>query len=396
MPIPPFSFHFTVLWLLLLQFSANYITVSSIVIARLRNRHPQNQRIHPNQSSNCALFVGSWVRHEDDSSYPIYDYSSCSVIDPRFNCQKYGRTDTDYLKYRWQPVNCQLPRFDGVEFVTRLRGKSVMFVGDSIGRDQWESLICLVLADLPPSSPKENIGGDPLSTFKLLEYGVTISYYKALYLVDIDINEQGKRVLKLDDIRGNAKAWNGVDVLCFNTGHWWTHTGNIQGWDYMELDGTQYKDMDRLVALERGLRTWAKWIDSNIDTPKTRVFFQGISPSHYYPNEWNSGTMSQPRNCYGETMPMTNSDTSYPEPYLDQVKVTDEVLDSMNRPPFLLDITAMSYMRKDAHPSVYSGELTPEQRSNLDPSVADCDHWCLPGLPDSWNQLFYTALFFSQ
>lgn len=112
------------------------------------------------------------------------------------------------------------------------------------------------------------------------------------------------------------------------------------------------------------------------------------------PNEWNSGTMSQPRNCYGETMPMTNSDTSYPQPYLDQMKVTDEILASMKRPPFLLDITMMSYMRKDAHPSVYSGELTPEQRSSHDPSVADCDHWCLPGLPDSWNQLFYAALFF--
>ncbi|MCE7766848.1 hypothetical protein GQL56_29935, partial [Pseudomonas putida] len=25
---------------------------------------------------------------------------------------------------------------------------------------------------------------------------------------------------------------------------------------------------------------------------------------------------------------------------------------------------------------------------------ADCTHWCLPGLPDTWNQLFYTALFY--
>ncbi|MCD7468970.1 hypothetical protein HAX54_007539 [Datura stramonium] len=50
-------------------------------------------------------------------------------------------------------------------------------------------------------------------------------------------------------------------------------------------------------------------------------------------------------------------------------------------------------MRKDAHPSIYSGALTSEQRANPDHS-ADCSHWCLAGLPDTWNQLFYTALFF--
>lgn len=49
----------------------------------------------------------------------------------------------------------------------------------------------------------------------------------------------------------------------------------------MEAGGSLYQDMDRAVALERGLRTWAKWIDSNIDLSRTRLFFQGISPTHY-------------------------------------------------------------------------------------------------------------------
>lgn len=49
----------------------------------------------------------------------------------------------------------------------------------------------------------------------------------------------------------------------------------------MDADGTLYQDMDRLVALERGLRTWAEWVDANIDISRTRLFFQGISPTHY-------------------------------------------------------------------------------------------------------------------
>ncbi|KAL8057406.1 hypothetical protein ABFX02_04G181400 [Erythranthe guttata] len=272
-----------------------------------------------------------------------------------------------------------------------MRGKSVMFVGDSLGRNQWESLICMISAGLPAASPTQIIRGDPLSVFKFLEYGITVSFYRAPYLVDID-SVQGKRVLRLGDIRGNGNAWTGVDVLSFNTGHWWTHKGALQGWDYMDVDGTLYQDMDRLVAMERGMRTWANWVDSNIDTTRCRVFFQGISPTHYNPSEWNAGSVSTAKSCYGETMPTTGS-TGYPGIYPDQMKVVQVVLSSMNKPPFLLDITLLSAMRKDAHPSIYSGDLTAEQRANPDHS-ADCSHWCLPGLPDTWNQLFYTALFF--
>lgn len=55
-----------------------------------------------------------------------------------------------------------------------------------------------------------------------------MSYYKAPYLVDIEI-ENGKRVLKLEEISMNGNAWVGADVISFNTGHWWSHTGSLQG-----------------------------------------------------------------------------------------------------------------------------------------------------------------------
>lgn len=49
----------------------------------------------------------------------------------------------------------------------------------------------------------------------------------------------------------------------------------------MESGGSLYQDMDRMVAMETAVRTWARWVDSNIDTTKTRVFFQSFSPTHY-------------------------------------------------------------------------------------------------------------------
>lgn len=40
-------------------------------------------------------------------------------------------------------------RFDGLGFLRRFQGKSIMFVGDSLSRDQWQSLTCLLYTAAP-------------------------------------------------------------------------------------------------------------------------------------------------------------------------------------------------------------------------------------------------------
>ncbi|KAI4383891.1 hypothetical protein MLD38_009681 [Melastoma candidum] len=86
-------------------------TSSSALILSLKKHHGSSSldRRPPFRAnhSGCSLFEGTWVR---DDSYPLYQYSECPFIDPEFNCQMYGRPDSGYQRYRWSPLNCNLPR----------------------------------------------------------------------------------------------------------------------------------------------------------------------------------------------------------------------------------------------------------------------------------------------
>ncbi|CAN8316080.1 unnamed protein product [Cochlearia groenlandica] len=324
------------------------------------------------QTSDCNLFQGRWVF---DATYPLYDSSTCPFIDGEFDCLKFGRPDKQFLKYSWQPDSCTIPRFNGEAFLKRWRGKRVMFVGDSLSLNMWESLGCMIHASVQDMTKTTFVKHTPLSSLTFEEYGVTLYLYRTPYLVDISKEDVG-RVLNLGTIEDGANAWKDMDLLVFNSWHWWVHKGaQSQGWDFIRNGSSLLRDMDRLDAYNKGLTTWAQWIDQNVNKSRTRVFFQGISPTHYVGKEWNEPRKS----CSGQMEPLGGS--TYPGGSLPEASIVSRVLSSMKTPVYLLDITTLSQLRKDAHPSTYGVN-----------GGMDCSHWCLPGLPDTWNQLLYAAL----
>lgn len=100
--------------LLVLVVSLQCHIASSAVLSGMKQDHDhvthQKPLLQTNQST-CSLFVGAWVLDETET-YPLYHSSSCPIIDPEFNCQMYGRPDSGYLRYRWKPLNCELPRYN--------------------------------------------------------------------------------------------------------------------------------------------------------------------------------------------------------------------------------------------------------------------------------------------
>uniref|UniRef100_A0A0E0JFK7 Uncharacterized protein n=1 Tax=Oryza punctata TaxID=4537 RepID=A0A0E0JFK7_ORYPU len=350
---------------------------AAITISR---KHQHKSASGASAAASCDMFAaGSWVV---DESYPLYDSASCPFIRAEFDCRRYGRPDKEYLKYRWQPSPpCSTPRFDGVALLRMWSGKKVMFVGDSLALNQYESLLCMLHAAAPnarttvtPASGKV----DPFTTARFEEFNVTIVYYLTHYLVDV-VNAKAGRVLKLDAI-DQARNWLGADVLVFDSWHWWPRSGPTQPWDYIQEGNTVVKDMDRTEAFTKALNTWAKWVDANLVQTNTRVFFQGISPSHYRGQDWGDTAKAT---CMGQTKPVNGTAAAaYPGGAIPQQAVLRSVLAGMAKPVYLLDFTYLSQLRKDAHPTKYNGGIFGE----------DCTHWCVAGLPDTWNVLFYAAL----
>ncbi|KAM6595147.1 hypothetical protein CsatA_002850 [Cannabis sativa] len=321
--------------------------------------------------NRCNVYKGKWVF---DNSYPLYDSKKCPFIRKEFDCQKYGRLDKLYLKYRWKPHGCHLPRINGGDFLERFKGKKIMFIGDSISLNHWQSFLCLLHSALPFGSTIINTQQNGYVSFLFKDYGVSVMLFSSHYLVDIEEEKIG-RVLKLGSLK-NAKIWNQMDVLIFNTWLWWYRNDSYRPWDYIQDGKKIVKDMDRMEAFRKGLMTWAKWFNTTVNTRKTKVIFQGITPSHYDGKGWNQKGVI---NCGKETRPVNGS--RYPGGSPRASNVLKQVLKQIKKPFHFLDITTLSQLRKDGHPSKYSGLRG-----------MDCTHWCIAGVQDTWNQLLYQAL----
>lgn len=56
---------------------------------------------------------------------------------------------TIHRRYDRDDVHTICLRFNASEFLEKLRGKRLVYVGDSISRNQWESMLCMLRRAVP-------------------------------------------------------------------------------------------------------------------------------------------------------------------------------------------------------------------------------------------------------
>ncbi|KAF7845272.1 protein trichome birefringence-like 34 [Senna tora] len=371
------------------------------------NNNNKEESIEELSSNRCDFFSGKWVF--DNESYPLYKEKECTFMSDQLACEKFGRRDLTYQNWRWQPHQCDLPRslslsllkFNATALLERLRNKRLVFVGDSLNRGQWVSMVCLLDSSIPTTLKSiTTIANGSLSIFKAKEYNATIEFYWAPLLVesnsDDPVNHRvPERTVRVKAIEKHAKYWTNADILVFNTYLWWKRPiMNVLWGSFDDAEGI-YKGVEMVRVYEMALRTWSDWLEVHVNPNRTQVFFVSMSPIHERADEWGA---EEGENCYGEREMIEKEGYwgNGSEPKM--MRVVEKVLEDLRTRGLnveMLNITQLSEYRKEGHPSIYRKQWDPLTQTQIaNPSTyADCIHWCLPGVPDVWNELLYAYIF---
>lgn len=351
------------------------------------------------EQDNCDLYRGEWVT---DSSGPLYTNNSCPIITQMQNCQGNGRPDKDYENWRWKPEQCNLPRFDARKFLELMRGKTLAFVGDSVARNQMESLLCILWqVDVP-----QNRGNKRMHKWLFKSTKTTIARVWSSWLVHRSTEAVGIAPKGIDkvflDIPDETfmEFLPRFDVLVLSSGHWFAKRSayilneNVVGgqlWWPRKAGKMQVNNVDAFgISVETCLT-------AVVNNPN----FTGLaivrtwSPDHYEGGAWNTGG-----SCTGKVKPLDEvvrngfTDAMHEKQVAGFKKAVKNAGEHGSRLK-LMDITEPFAFRADGHPGPYRSP-DPNKKTQRGPDgkppPQDCLHWCMPGPVDTWNEMLLETI----
>ncbi|XP_062200139.1 xyloglucan O-acetyltransferase 2-like [Phragmites australis] len=371
-----------------------------------------------NAAERCDYSDGEWVR---SAAGPRYNGTSCGgTIKAGQNCMAHGRPDTGYLHWRWRPRGCALPPFDPAEFLVLVRGRHVAFVGDSLARNQCESLVCLLSSAFPAQLVRGAGGGegdgdgDELRKFRrwaFPSHNATVSVFWSPFLVNgtekskvaggggLDHN---RLYFDQPDERWAAEI-PGIDVVVLSAGHWFLHPamyydrGAVIGCHHCPEPNrteTGFFGVFRLSVRNalREVATRSARAQGPARRPRLAVVTT-FSPAHFE-GQWDS-----PRAC-ARTEPYAPGERELG--YMDAEMLRAEAeeaaaagADASARGAGVaveaLQVTRLAAMRADGHPGPYMHAF-PFAGGERERVPNDCVHWCLPGPIDTWNEILLQVI----
>ncbi|KAF8378321.1 hypothetical protein HHK36_029660 [Tetracentron sinense] len=337
---------------------------------------------------------GKWVR---DKSGPLYNGTSCGTIKEGQNCISHGRPDMGYLYWRWKPKQCKLPRFEPATFLRLFQNKHLAFVGDSMARNQLESLLCLLATVSPPDLIYQNGDDNKFRRWYFPSYNIHISIYWSPFLVKgIEKSNTGlnynRLYLDLVDEKW-ASDMGEMDMIVLSVGHWFLHPAvyfeedSVLGCHY--CPGLNHTEIGFYDIFRKAFKTTLKAIvEKKHGSSEIDVIVTTFSPSHFQ-GDWDKAGACPKKKPFmegeklleGMDLEMRNIEVEEVEAA--KIKATQF---STGLRLEVLDVTKLSSMRPDGHPGPYMYPF-PFANGVTERVPNDCVHWCLPGPIDTWNEI---------
>ncbi|XP_061367023.1 protein trichome birefringence-like 19 [Gastrolobium bilobum] len=368
----------------LIKYSYSHQSSSKIYASSLNMNSTEIKR--------CNIFSGEWVPY---SKGPYYNNETCHLIIDQQNCMKFGRPDREFLKWRWKPYECELPLFDATQFLKLVKGKSMAFLGDSVGKNQMNSLLCLLNHVAQPEDISERYVTDAIYFRRWFygDYNFTLATLWSPYLVrarDADLNGHSNNSLMNLYLDKADEAWvneiENFDFVIISAGQWFFRplvlyeNGQIVGCH--KCGQNNITDVTHYYGYRKAFRTAFRTI-LNLKGYKGVTFFRTFSPAHFENAEWNKGGSCE------RIKPYTKEEIKFEgyilETYMSQVeefKAAQKDARKRGLKFLMLNTTEIMLRRPDGHPNKYVWGHSKNQNVTHN----DCVHWCLPGPIDIWNE----------
>ncbi|KAJ9147400.1 hypothetical protein P3X46_029565 [Hevea brasiliensis] len=371
----------TIIPLYLLKNSRSPLPSHSVNISDLRSR----ERV-----KECDIFTGKWVPYLRG---PYYTNATCNLIIDQQNCMKFGRPDTEFMKWRWRPEECELPFFNTVQFLGVVRWKWLGFVWDSVGMNQMQSLLCLLASVVHPVDVSHKYTSDTtyFRYWFYSDYRFTLATLWSPFLVkSCDADPSGHSLNSLMNLYLDQadKAWasqiENFDYVVISAGQWFfrplIYYLNGQIVSCHNCNKENITAVTKYYGYRMAFRT-AFGTLLRLKGFKGITFLRTFSPSHFENGAWNAGGSCPRTKPYtSEEMKLEDYNLEFYLTQVEELKKAEKEGRKRGLKFVLLATTEAMLLRPDGHPNHYGHSL----HRNM--TVADCVHWCLPGPIDTWNE----------
>ena len=276
---------------------------------------------------------------------------------------------------QWTPAkaSCALHDFSARDAKELLRNERIVFLGDSLARNMYQSLQCMLL--------EEQESTDKVAAIELNDgYKPEYDMWSAPH--NLSIRYKSVRIFtpdQLDSVYG-ASFFVDTTLLIVSTGAWWMSYKGGFGADFNES------------SAPRLAREAVAHIAARLPT-KARAIWRLPDLTHAIGAESAEGS-NDPLGCRNALAPHPLASVSHAEdpsgwktanPSF--LWIYDALLSALSDYDrfAVMDVADLSGSRPDAHPSTH---LPYRGHFKLNKTISDCQHWflgTLDSVPDAWN-----------